>query len=1086
MNERSNVNAFACSREEFKRLIEDERLQQGIIYFVGDSNTIGQGVSLAKKGTIYLATSRNRAVPFVGFNNVDELQRQFDEYVERNQSNIINLQNGQADIETQITTLSEKIKVYRWSSPSYSSQTSGEYYGIFQLKVGVSVVVYVTETANGYSQTEQLVISSSARGVTFTTLRGVGNYKVSEIQSDDTWYLLIPHLKSSREPSKSYKLAVEYYDGQDVNDIVDYTDSPMLYSGEMTDGIVIKTPSVETGATTLTIDRNNVLWSTYSVFDYIGDMQYELQEGERLCLYNSNSFDDGQIFRLTFTKNVKGGVIIKNYNGSITLCDIPNDLYAGDLITFTASTNEQANGWTYDLSRSAIVCEDGSIDVQVVGGVTHISANQQPPQSLDRKVSLSADLSFSAPAYSSANVGKYAVVLSVPINRRLTLSISSDSNGYGYFNVIHVVGGQQRCSAYQLTSDIRFAIRKDAQAGKLHLCVPCLSSQYEPRKTYNAQVLFYSESDRTEIVTPQTQTIYSRAEDAQTIYSIALRDTQPFDVSSAGVGSIDLENYSSFLGKCPSEMDSVTIQVENELAGQIYNLTFDRDITSGIIIKSGSTTYCTISETINAGDVITLTAVSNTSNGWIYSHIGTPIESPDGSIIVEISDGVTKLSVNPDNLTLPNDVIRNHSTIQDTNNDETLAVGYNSQCGYRGNVALGNSAKANGDQSVSVGTSSKTSGYKSTAIGNYSTASGDYSTASGNQSKAVGSQSTAVGYSAKANSIGCISIGENSNSYGWKSIALGTGSISNQFIGTFTKSELKDFEIDGVTCKIYKSLSNGTKVVTIDGVEYEVELRANYVLFFLSVKLDFANSLTFEIDGATTQIQGFSSSESNYIASYPNAELTNSLFAYQLPLGADKDYSPINLSIHTYFFGIIHSTSTSFPSNGIAVGYKPFTRGNNAIAIGSGASAMADMQIVIGAFNEENATDKLQIGDGTEDNRRNLVVIDQYERFICKKQVSSGVYKYNNQSTSALSFTPSDSNFKGAQTIVVSSVSLSSSSSIAMNIKYKEPIEGETLTILAKNYPLNVYDDSGSIVLIQSGKFAELIYMDGKWYSKQY
>lgn len=380
---------------------------------------------------------------------------------------------------------------------------------------------------------------------------------------------------------------------------------------------------------------------------------------------------------------------------------------------------------------------------------------------LGLKVSLSNDLSFSAPTYSSANVGKYAVVLSVPTNRRLTLSISSDSNGYGYFNVIHVVGGQQRCSAYQLTSDIRFAIRNDAQAGKLHLCVPCLSSPHEPRKTYNAQVLFYSESDRTEIVAPQTQTIYSIAEDAQTIYSIALKDTHPFNVSSAGVGSIDLENYSSFLGKCPSEMDSVTIHVENELAGQIYNLTFDHDVTDGITIDDGgSTTYCTISETVKAGDVITLTAVSNTSNGWIYSHIGAPIQSPDGSILVEISDGVTKLKVDPEKLTLPDDVLRNHSTVVgDTYNDESLAIGHGSSVS---------------SSSTSVGAYSSASGYNSASFGDSATATGGGATAIGAETLA-NSGSTAVGEYAAANAYNAVAIGSYAKARGNYSIAIGEG-----------------------------------------------------------------------------------------------------------------------------------------------------------------------------------------------------------------------------------------------------------------------------------------------------------------------
>ncbi len=398
------------------------------------------------------------------------------------------------------------------------------------------------------------------------------------------------------------------------------------------------------------------------------------------------------------------------------------------------------------------------------------------------KVSLSNDLSFSAPAYSASNVGKYAVVLSVPTNRRLTLSISSNANGYGSSNVVYLVGGQQNSSAYQLLGDGGFAIRHDMYAGKVYLCVPCLSSQYAPRKTYHAQVLFYSESDRTEIVVPQTQTIYDGdwIDKAQTIYTAPLKDTQPFNVSSAGVGSIDIENYSSFLGKCPSEMDSVTIHVDNELEGQIYNLTFDHDVTDGITIDDGgSTTYCTISETVKAGDVITLTAASNTANGWIYSHIGAPIESTDGSILVEISDGVTKLKVNPDKLTLPDDVLRNHSTVGSTPNDRTLAIGYNSQCRYGGDVSIGSDSTASGIGSTALGQDSTASGFCSTAIGSHSTASGFDSTASGSQSTASGTYSTALGQDSTASGFDSTASGYNSTASGSGSTASGSGSTAS-------------------------------------------------------------------------------------------------------------------------------------------------------------------------------------------------------------------------------------------------------------------------------------------------------------------
>lgn len=886
MNERSNVNAFACSQEEFKRLIEDERLQQGIIYFVGDSNTIGQGVSLAKKGTIYLATSKKRAVPFVGFTSTDDLQRQINEVKETSEKQLQSLTFKQEELTDKVENLSEKIFKWEWETPTYDATKVGEYYGILRFQKNECAKLTISSGARGSKGVNTILLASGTNGTSITSLIETA-FEISE-NEDEYYYLLLPYPVSPYEPIKRYTATIDYYDG-DGSEILFYDDVPFQYSGEIGSKIIIKTPSVKVGAREFDINSDNVQWVTSDVFDYIGNVNVDINDG--LTLRNVTAFESGTILTLSLTKNVRGGIVVKNSQGTKTLCEVQGDVFAGDLITFTITED----GWLANLSRSSIVCEDGTINIEVVGGVTYISAIQQPPQRIELT---SEDES---------------------------VTITETENGYD------------------------------------------------------------------------------------------------FSVPSGG---------------------------------------------------------------------------------------GANIESSDGSIV--INDSPTP---NTKDLTLPKDVIRNHSTIQETYNDKTLAIGHNSQCGYSNNIALGNSAKANGDQSVSVGTRSESSGTRScaygffanasgsgsfafgynstanglysTANGNYSTASGNYSTANGSQSTASGSDSTAVGYNSKANSNDCVSVGYNSNSYGARTIALGSNSISNQFIGAFIKSELKDFEIDGATCKIYKSLANETKLVAIEGVDYEVELQANHIFFFLSVKLDFANSLTFEIDGLVTQIQGFTTSANNYISFYPVTELTNSLFGYHFS-ASNPDYSPINLSTHTYFFGIEHSTSTSFPQNGIAVGYKSFTRGDYAIAIGSGASAMADRQIVFGTFNEESATDKFQIGNGAETQRHNLAVIDQYERFICKKQVANGIWKYDNQSSLALSFTPSDSNFKGAQTIVVSSVPLSGSSSIAMNIKHKEPIEGETLTIFAKNYPIDVYDDNGSIVLIQSGKFAELIYLDGQWYSKQY
>lgn len=129
--------------------------------------------------------------------------------------------------------------------------------------------------------------------------------------------------------------------------------------------------------------------------------------------------------------------------------------------------------------------------------------------------------------------------------------------------------------------------------------------------------------------------------------NISLPDTGAISFAlSHGVASVSLADSSDFIGTT-NGANRATVKASNASEGKMYRFTFDKRLEGGFCVKNGngSTTYIDITDPIEAGDVVILTSVSNTSHGWTASYTRASVKSSDGSVKVTMSEGVADLHV---------------------------------------------------------------------------------------------------------------------------------------------------------------------------------------------------------------------------------------------------------------------------------------------------------------------------------------------------------------------------------------------------------------------------------------------------------
>lgn len=274
--------------------------------------------------------------------------------------------------------------------------------------------------------------------------------------------------------------------------------------------------------------------------------------------------------------------------------------------------------------------------------------------SLDSKVNLLADFTINSIEYSSLNVGKYQKLIRFPRGSTIIINVIRNHTMYGrtnsYTNML-IIDGYSSGSNYVTTltqSDLRVV----NEGNYSFVICPCASYYGSPIFTYRLQILFSSVSiDNIEAV-ESSVIISASPRDNFVIYNKPVTlGSYTFNMSGSSTNLYLVQgddHFYSFIGNVTGTInENYSIYLRDVEIGQIYQFVFTEDIPAGLKFVDDDNYYdaCTIPTTIGAGDTLTLTAASATQDGWLYSIQKFEIESPDESIDVKYSNGITKLEV---------------------------------------------------------------------------------------------------------------------------------------------------------------------------------------------------------------------------------------------------------------------------------------------------------------------------------------------------------------------------------------------------------------------------------------------------------
>lgn len=828
----------------------------------------------------------------------------------------------------------------------------------------------------------------------------------------------------------------------------------------------------------------------------------------------------GSVYRVTFDSDV-AGLAVGNGTGT-TYVEVPGPIRRGDVV-FLTDISDTTGGWSASVTSAAVISGDGSLEVGYLPNGT-VDIRWNPVEvNLGGKVSVRRDFSVSPGSYSAANVGKYRKLLSFPYGKRAMFGVSRDASPAEQ-NLLFAVSGRNGGSVlYRMYGD-RFGLVDDRQSGRTFLVAKCPSSQYEyTSNPYDIQVLQYSGVWQDDVEEETGVATADELSESHTVYNEPMSSlAHGFSMSSPAV-DLDLDLYVDFVGSMPSAMADVVVTVDNEALGKVYRMTFSKDITSSLTVKggsSGSVTYCTVLGPIRAGSTVTFTAASYQSGGWLYE-TSAPLVSSDGSLNVTYSDGVLTLG-------LPDGVLFNHSTVAgDTYNDESLAVGHNSQCAHSGNVAVGSEsiasgrqslalgrvAVASGDQSTALGYVSTASAYAATAVGPSAAASGNYSTALGNNSHSSGNNAVAVGDGAVAGlegtAVGAISHAESTegSAYGSHSVAgvkgtaSGYGAAASEYFADEASKKYADVrKFDVLRSSVsgnegfFHSVPFGTSTVyvTYNGTQYEVPLDGSSQCVFL-VSSQYAGDIVtllpyMELD-SVQYTNAFSGAYVNYrngIKFVKPISLGGNLYAVAniartWPAQAPGEEDVTSCRV----MALVKSATQS--REGVAVGYMAMAT-SGAVAVGPGCMAVSQGQVALGRYNAIDQSLRVMVGSGSSDLARgNGLVVDSSWNLradgvaYMRSFVPTGVADRSYSEAETVNATPNvrepivrvDYTGPSGYPSFIYSVSADSRAE-----------EGQRLTVYCKGGAIGVrayYSGLIEIREVGSGNYVNLMFLDGKW-----
>lgn len=744
---------------------------------------------------------------------------------------------------------------------------------------------------------------------------------------------------------------------------------------------------------------------------------------------------------------------------------------------------------------------------------------------LEEKVNLQPDFTASQIDYSAGNVGKWQKVLRFPEGADLVINMKKTAMGSDSTSTLWFSSSSMGDSYTSLFGN--HSVRFVHDGGYVFLVLACRKSTYEPIESYTFQIAHSSVPMSDIVAVTDASPITATPNEPNIVYRAPITTgAVSFNVTN-GAGSVNMSGHNDFLGNMTSEAtNGVVVTMSGATEGQIYRFVFTRNITGGVTFKQSNVAYCTISGDVNAGDTITLTAVSNTADGWLYEQESAGIKSTDGSVNVEYDGGVADLSIN-----IPPDVVRNNEWTSsvghrvlaigegasadtssnnvaigkeaDASGNSAVCVGgnseasgnYSSSFGHNaeasafGAVAVGGNAVANGTGAVAIGgnqpSQATTSAGYSVAIGgrviapsnsvaighNANGGTGSHGTTIGKDAESAGSYTCAVGFSAKANNDYAIAVGVRSEANYANSIAFGAYAVvckkevdanDNVKYRRFKAMSLQSFTVDGEIRKFYKPATAGDVTITFSGGGTATVSVTNGTLFVVSDSS--APNITSIFNGI--MINGMF---------YDTTEGTISLDTFTVTPIAGFNAWAIDIKMPLAYIDtsgvnnaqILTEVLSSYSAEGCAFGNQAKSYGG--YALGRMVVSTFPRQTVVGTYNVPSDSDYFQVGCGNSSaQRRNILTIDSNERLrVCSYVGETQTIEMSQQTGSLSNITKS-----------IYRIRWNDTGTVNLTLDTGGCVEGQRVTIFAETNDVKLFAQP---YLIRQGRFCDFMFLGGAW-----
>lgn len=745
---------------------------------------------------------------------------------------------------------------------------------------------------------------------------------------------------------------------------------------------------------------------------------------------------------------------------------------------------------------------------------------------LEEKVNLQPDFTASQIDYSAGNVGKWQKVLRFPEGADLVINMKKTAMGSDSTSTLWFSSSSMGDSYTSLFGN--HSVRFVHDGGYVFLVLACRKSTYEPIESYMFQIAHSSVPMSDIVAVTDASPITATPNEPNIVYRAPITTgAVSFNVTS-GAGSVNMSGHNDFLGNMTSEASNgVTVTMSGATEGQIYRFVFTRNITGGVTFKQSNVAYCTISGDVNAGDTITLTAVSNTADGWLYEQESAGIESSDGSNIVEYNGSTADVRVNWEKL--PADIVRNNEWTSsvghrvlaigegasadtasnnvaigkeaDASGNSAVCVGGNSEAsgnystsfGHNaeasafGAVAIGGNAVANGSEAVAIGGNQQSqattsAGYSvviggraiapsnSVAIGhNANGGAGSYGTIIGKDAKSAGSYTCAVGFLAKANNNYAIAVGMQSEASNAQSIAVGANAV-------VCKKEVD--ANDNVKYLRFRAMNLQSFTVNGERRKFYKPATAGDVTITFSggqtATVNVTNGTLFVVnDSYAPDITSIFNGIMIDGRHYDTMDGTISLSTFTVTPISGLNAWAIDIKMPLAYIDtsevgnaqLLTEILSAYSAEGCAFG--SFAKSYGGYALGRGAVTTFPRQTVVGQYNVPSDSDCFQVGYGNVDTqRRNILTIDSDERLRVRSYVGETQTIDMSQQTGSLS------------NITKSVYRIRWDDTGTVTLTLSGGVEGQRTTLYAETNDVQIFATS---IVIPQGRFADFIFVDGEW-----